>query len=168
MMNRFAILSVAALIAGLFCVSAADESGRFDSEPFLGKWKGGGKVLMPWTGMQVPFDGGAEFSRDSTGVIHTSFNGQTAGFKYSDSGRLIVDSETDSLAWDLWDGSGKHRRFQGVALGYILLGQDVRGGPTYTVSNEFIGSDSLNITVTSTDVKGTVRNLVTLGLRRQN
>lgn len=147
--------------------SAADKQGRFDPEQYLGKWDGGGKVLMPWTGMQVPFDGGAEFSRDSAGVIRTAFHGQTAGFNYSDSGRLIVDAETDSLTWDLWDSGGKHRRFLGVALGDILLGKGVRGGPIYTVTNEFIGSDSLNITVTSSDAKGVVRSLAILELRRQ-
>lgn len=167
MMNRIAKLLLAVSLAAVTCTLAADQAGRFDPESYLGNWKGGGKVLIPWTGMQVPFDGGAEFSRDSTDVIHTSFSGQAAGFKYSDSGRLIVDPETDSLTWDLWDNHGKHRRFRGVALGDILLGQGVRGGPTYTVVNEFVGPDSLNIKVTSTDARGTVRSLVTLGLLRE-
>jgi hypothetical protein len=166
MKYRVVIPILAAVLVVFGAVITADQSGRFDPEPYLGSWDGGGKVLMPWTGMQVPFDGGAVFSRDSNGVIHTSFYGETAGFTYSDSGILLVDAETDSLTWDLWDSNGKHRRFHGVALGDILLGRGVKGGPTYTVTNRFITPDSLNITVTSTDARGTVRSLAALELRR--
>ncbi len=142
-----------ATILGLALIVAADDQpADFDPLTLAGKWQGEGSFLMPVTGMEISVEGEADFVYDSTyGYMRTAMRGETLIFTYSDSGHLAIDPVTDSLRWDIWDGFGRFVVYTGVIEGNKLTGKRVHGSRLYTIHTNFVGSDSLEFRLVSTE-----------------
>jgi hypothetical protein len=137
-------------------IVADDQPIEFDPLTLVGKWQGEGSFLMPVTGMEISLEGEANFVYDSTlGYLRTAMRGETLVFTYTDSGHLAIDPVTDSLRWDIWDGFGRYVTYYGAVEGNKLTGRRVRGSRLYTIHTNFVGPDSIEFRLVSTEKDST-------------
>lgn len=135
----FIALAVATIVV------ASDDEAPFDPSVLLGEWSGAGMFVMPITGIEIAIEGSASFVYDSSGgYIRTSMTGVKFLYTYSDSGRLYVNHENDSLTWEVWDGFGRHVVYEGIGKGDLLTGRTRGGSAVYQITATMITPDSLD------------------------
>ena len=153
---------------GLAAAMAEEPPPVFDLEGLEGDWEGHGSFVMPVTGISMSIDGEADFTYDSVrGYLRTALTGTKFMFKYADSGHLRLDSLTDSVSWEIWDGFGKHVIYDGVAAADTLRGRRYKGSSHYDVEVRLINADSITFRLRKTDADGTVADKALFDLGRK-
>lgn len=143
------------LLCGGYLSAAAQDTAQFHLKALAGHWEGEGEVLIPKTSIPISVDGKALFTYDSlTTRLRTEIEASKFFFSYADSGYIYHDTATDSISWEIWDGFGKYSRYVGTVKNNIITGAKTRHGYQYRIKIDFITSDSLNFTLTTTDRKG--------------
>ncbi|MFH1688391.1 MAG: hypothetical protein ABIE70_12840 [bacterium] len=160
------LLVLAILTAATFYPAHAQET--FDISKYLGNWRGCGEAYIPYLGTSLAFDGKASFHNDSTGAyVRTAASGQALLLTYADSGRFVIDPASDSITWDIWDNFGRYSQYHGVAQGDMLKGKQKRGSLVYTMITRFLSSDSIVVTISTTDSEGVVTERAKINLGRE-
>ena len=140
------------VFASAVMVVADDQPEKFEAERLIGRWQGKGSFLMPLTGIEISVGGEAAFTQDSAqGYLRTAMTGSTLLFTYSDSGHLAIDPVTDSVQWEIWDGFGRYVVYNGAVEGNALTGKRLHGSRLYTIHTDFIGRDSIEFRLISTE-----------------
>jgi hypothetical protein len=145
----------------------AEEVEKIDLKNLEGEWEGIGSFLLPIMGTNVKIAGSAKFVyNDITKQLRTELKGKKLFFKYSDSGYLAIDEITDSVSWEVWDNSGKHALYHGLAEGNKLKGERFRKDDLYEVSIEQVTMDSIDFKLTITKPNGKSFNKAVFNLWR--
>jgi len=161
------VLYLLFVVALIFSISMAQSNSKIDISSLEGNWEGNGKFLVPMTGVRINIAGRAEFRYDrEAGYLRTAITGNKFLFSYSDSGHLFHDPLTDSISWEIWDNSGKHALYQGVAEGNLIKGARLRKGKIYSVMIQNVTNDSIDFKLTTTDPNGESVDRATFNLWR--
>lgn len=148
---------IVVVILILFCVhlAFAGEIKKIDLKNLDGNWEGVGFFLLPVMDTEVKIEGSAKFTyEENKKRLRTELLGEKLFFTYSDSGYLQIDSITDSVSWEIWDNSGKHALYHGIAEGNKLKGDRYHKDKLYEVSIEQITNDSIDFRLKITKPDG--------------
>jgi len=153
----------------LFCIPHifAENIKKIDLKNLEGNWEGVGFFLLPVADTEVKITGSANFLYDTEkDRLRTELKGEKLFFTYSDSGYLKIDNKTDSVSWEVWDNSGKHALYHGIAEGNMLKGERYRKENLYEVSIEQVTIDSIDFKLTITKPNGESYNKAVFNLWR--
>ena len=140
------------IIAVLLLMAVSSAADKFELRALEGQWEGSGAIAIAASPMSLDVDGTASFTWDSTCLcLLTSLQAEKFMLKYSDSGKMYQEDQTNVVTWRLWDNYGRSQTFKGMIDADSLSGRARLFRGTYDVTVRAPHADSLKVDFYYTD-----------------